>query len=897
MKQFTPKTSILAIRLAVWFILLATLPLLTLVLFVRHNAQIALVDFENQHHYNLAVILAGQYNSDDPQRVFSSLEEHPLSAFILNDDGIYLAHTDRQKINQAAADDLPPEVIQTILHQRDGWFSEPFIPHSFALAPLPDGDAVLVIAATNTLVKDLLLQLERDSYFQIFITILVTFFGSGLMIWLLIGHPVRKLTRAADRFSANQLDVRVDPDEMVDDLAVLASVFNAMVNRIRELVENLEERVGQRTAELTAIKEQLQVQNRQLEQANLDLGNEIIERTSAELLVQRQFEYARALSACSQMLLRSSGGSLAANRQLLHQALQHLIEPVGISKIFIYENFVDAKLGPCSRCLVDVCAPGVYSVFDTPDSSNLIIPWSAIPAESWRRLEAGKPVGGPTGTIYADTPSFRDYLLKELHILSMQFFPIHFGEYWWGFVGFDDRVHERVWSEDEILLLGTTSEILSNAMQRWQAEDNLREINTRLEQQVKKRTADLSETIELLQTEIRDREQAQAETQHLLTTLEQRIADRTREISTFFDLTILAARSVDLNDAFKQATPRMLEVTRSRVVCLHLLNPEQTSLNLVTHQNLPGAIIPVIESVDLPAPFLQWLQTPDAPLITTSLTSLTLLPSAFRLDGFESYLGAPVKIGSKVQGLLSCYRFTDSGFGLDEISLVVALSEQIGMMLENHRLRKKTGELAVLEERQRLARELHDSVAQSVFSLTLFARSGLEAVEDGDMPRLSANLTDIQESARRVLQEMRLLLYELRPPQLEESGLTGAIDSRLNQVERRAGLQADFYTNLGQTTLPHAMEMELYWLAIEALNNVIKHARASHVSVSLSQNDDQIILNIADNGLGFDLNQKSGGFGLRGMCERVSRLNGKFDVVTAPEQGTQILVKVGLTDE
>lgn len=901
MKQFFPKISILAVRLAVWFILLSSLPLLVLVFFVRQNAQSAFVNLEQTHQHELAVMLADQIaaadNDEDTRRLLSLSEQRVQSAFILASNGTYLAHTDNARVNKMAVDDISVQTVAAILNERAGIYAEPQSHHYFAFAPIPGRDAILVRLVDEPAVLDAIFRLEQESYTQILVAGLIMFIGSGIIIWLFVGRPIRRLTSAANRFSANQLDVRVAPDTMIDDLAVLASVFNEMVNRIRELVENLEERVIQRTVELTKVKEQLQAKNRELEQANQDLGNEIIERTSAELHVQRQFEYARALSACSQTLLQSSRGSLTAKRQLLRQALQYLIEPTAISKVFVYENFDDPTLGFSSRCLIDVCAPGVISVFDTPDPQTLVIPWDTHPSENQLRLAAGESVGGLVKTVFAGSPNFRDFLLNELHILSIQLFPIHFGNHWWGYVGFDDRVKAREWSEDEILLLRTTAEMLSGTLQRWQAEDSLREMNIRLEQQVKKRTADLGETIELLQREIRDREQAQAETQHLLTTLEQRIADRTREISTFFDLTILAARSVNLNDAFEQATPRILEVTRSRIICLHLLNPDQTNLIMVTHQNLPDANIPKLESVEISAPFRQWLQAPDAPLITTNLNTLTLLPQAFRLDGFNSYLGAPVKIGAEVEGLLSCYRFTDIGFGLDEISLVVALSEQIGMMLENHRLRQKTGELAVLEERQRLARELHDSVTQSVYSLTLFARSSLEAAEDGDMFRLSANLADIQESAQRVLQEMRLLLYELRPPQLEESGLTGAIDSRLNQVERRAGLQVDYHVDLKKAGLRPSLEAELYWLTIEALNNIIKHAGASRVSVDLSQTDNQIILNITDDGSGFDLNQKSGGFGLRGMCERISRMDGKFDIVTAPEQGTQISIKVELTDE
>ena len=99
---------------------------------------------------------------------------------------------------------------------------------------------------------------------------------------------------------------------------------------------------------------------------------------------------------------------------------------------------------------------------------------------------------------------------------------------------------------------------------------------------------------------------------------------------------------------------------------------------------------------------------------------------------------------------MSYYRFPGHGFGLDEISLAVALAEQMGMVLETHRLRQIAADVAVLEERQRLARELHDSVTQSLYSLTLFARSGREASEDGDLSRLVPTFVDIEDTALHI---------------------------------------------------------------------------------------------------------------------------------------------------
>jgi signal transduction histidine kinase len=449
---------------------------------------------------------------------------------------------------------------------------------------------------------------------------------------------------------------------------------------------------------------------------------------------------------------------------------------------------------------------------------------------------------------------------------------------------------ETVRKEAEILRLKTTE------LQHEVAEHA--RTGAQLEQQVKIRTAELSNTVMLLQQEITERERAQAEIQHLLATLEQRVSARTEELATFFDLTVLAGHAANLADVFQQAIPRILEVTHSRAICLHLGEPDQpATLRLAAQHSLPAAALSVLQNVSLPPSFQRWMQHPNDPLVATNLAGLTLLPSAFRPADFKSYLGAQIRVGSGIKGLLSCYRFTESGFTMDEISLVVALAEQLGMVLETHRLRQTAQEIAVLEERQRLARDLHDSVTQSIYSLTLFARAGREAAEDGDAPRLNASLVDIEQNARHALQEMRLLLYELRAPLLEQTDLVQAIDTRLNLVERRAGLLADFQVALAQRPLPQALELELYRLTIESLNNVVKHANARRVGVDLSVTRYHLTLTITDDGCGFEPPQKSGGFGLQGMQERVDRLGGTLEIISAPGQGTKILIKVGLTDE
>jgi signal transduction histidine kinase len=204
-------------------------------------------------------------------------------------------------------------------------------------------------------------------------------------------------------------------------------------------------------------------------------------------------------------------------------------------------------------------------------------------------------------------------------------------------------------------------------------------------------------------------------------------------------------------------------------------------------------------------------------------------------------------------------------------------------------------EQAVLEERQRLARELHDSVVQALYSVTLHAQGARRLLASGDLPTASDALNGLQETAQEALDEMRLLIFELRPPILEQVGLVAALQARLNSVEGRANLQTRLITD-GVGDLPAPVEQALYRIVQEALNNVLKHAHAQHVTVRLQRASTAVLLDINDDGVGFEASttDATGGMGLRGIAERAAQLAGKFSLQSAAGAGTYVHVEVPL---
>lgn len=220
------------------------------------------------------------------------------------------------------------------------------------------------------------------------------------------------------------------------------------------------------------------------------------------------------------------------------------------------------------------------------------------------------------------------------------------------------------------------------------------------------------------------------------------------------------------------------------------------------------------------------------------------------------------------------------------------VSELHRLALENAALADQARQAAILEERQRLARELHDSVTQSLYGISLQAEAGARALTDGDAQPAGESFQEIRQTTQEAQAEMRLLLFELRPPLLEEQGFAAALEARLRAVEARAGLAIRSDVQAGAELSPEA-EQELYRIAQEALNNVLKHAHASQVTVRLALDADRASLEILDDGIGFDGSAaKTGGHGLEGMRERAEHLGGSLSIESSPERGTRVRVEV-----
>ena len=293
------------------------------------------------------------------------------------------------------------------------------------------------------------------------------------------------------------------------------------------------------------------------------------------------------------------------------------------------------------------------------------------------------------------------------------------------------------------------------------------------------------------------------------------------------------------------------------------------------------------------------ITVPDAELVVKGLIDQPALGS--RVDresleymvrqGYRAILSVPLIVKNEGFGGITLYYRAPRKFTEEELQLAMSIGEQAAMAIENARLRTQAEQSAAFAERNRLARELHDSVAQSLYSVTLYAEAAARLIGSDRAPEAADHLRDLGTTAREALREMRLLIFELSPPALETRSLADAIQTRLDAVESRGGMAVQFRVE-GTEHLGRRCRQELYQIAQEALNNALKHSHAQKVTIRLEFGGKETRLSIRDDGVGFNVEQarRKAGVGLRSMRERVERIGGTLEVDSGWERGTGILV-------
>lgn len=383
-------------------------------------------------------------------------------------------------------------------------------------------------------------------------------------------------------------------------------------------------------------------------------------------------------------------------------------------------------------------------------------------------------------------------------------------------------------------------------------------------------------------------------------TLEQRVAERTRELSALLDVSHTVASTLELEPLLGLILDQLKTVVDYTGAAILLADGEHLRVldyrGPLPREHMVGRRFPV----DQAPSYRQFLHNGGRATTIDDVWGEGSLARAYQRSTntprdpsyhyIRSLLVVPLAVKDRLIGAVRIDHKRPRAYTPRHADLAVAFATQAAVAIENARLYGRAQEAAILEERQRLARDLHDSVTQALYGATLYAEAAARLLAAGDHVAATAHVRDVGHTTQEALREMRLLLFELRPQDLARDGLAAALRARLAAVEGRVpGLSAVVEAQ-DDIALSSTVEEALYGVAREALNNALKHAGARQVRLSLRREHAAVALEIVDDGGGFDpaTVAHGGGFGLRGMAERMAQVGGMLAVRSAPGQGTVV---------
>ncbi len=398
--------------------------------------------------------------------------------------------------------------------------------------------------------------------------------------------------------------------------------------------------------------------------------------------------------------------------------------------------------------------------------------------------------------------------------------------------------------------------------------------------------------------------------------LERRVSERTRELSNLLQVSHDVASTLELEPLLGLILERLKSVIdytscaifllqEGRLVTLDYRGPAPREQMLALRLARPSAVEEVFRL--------------RAPVIISDVRGDHRLARTFRQSVGEHintlfshvhcWMGVPLMVQERMIGALSLDHSQAGYYTAQHASVVLAIANQAAIAIENARLYQQSQQLAVLQERQRLARELHDSVSQALYGIALGARTARRlldsaqaedqraapadaALDDSLQRKLAQPLDYVLQLAEAGMAEMRALIFELRPESLQNEGLVAALSkhSASMQARHHIAVETEFCE---EPQLSFDCKEALYRIAQEALHNIVKHARATRASIRLTSDGDGVTLEVRDNGAGFDSKGEfPGHLGLKSMRERIEKLGGTLTIDSAPGQGAAVVARV-----
>jgi len=532
--------------------------------------------------------------------------------------------------------------------------------------------------------------------------------------------------------------------------------------------------------------------------------------------------------------------------QTAHRMLELVMD--SIPQAIFWKDTDRAYLG-CNKVFADLAGlePG-----EVIGKSDLDMPWAdhdAVHFRDWDQIviDSGKPQFGIVERIHLQDGTALRMETNKVPLLD-----------------FDGVV---------VGILGTSADVSD----RVQAEEELRQNLEELDERVHLRTAELSRANHILRREVDERVRLQAEERQ-----QRAYAEAMRETAAAI------SRSLDLDDVLDDALVGVERLMSYDLGAAVLLDDENNPV--LAHYRAQFGY----RTSDIDLTLIAELEKPDEALLLVDIqsTEMDLANCRGLCPAAGSIVVAPMTVGGQLIGYLVAESATRGFFSDVHAERLQTVADQAAAAISNARLYSRAAELAAVDERQRLAHDLHDSVSQTLWTASLLSGSFSQADIPDDEVR--KKMQSIEVLTKGALAEMRALLLELRPAALEEASLEDLMYQLVAAFESHIALNV----NVGVSHIDSISidaKLALYRIAQEALNNVARHANAKEVSLELAVRSRCIELTVTDDGCGYQADEVSSDhMGLVIMAERAEKVGGTLELETSPGAGSTVRIRVPL---
>lgn len=369
---------------------------------------------------------------------------------------------------------------------------------------------------------------------------------------------------------------------------------------------------------------------------------------------------------------------------------------------------------------------------------------------------------------------------------------------------------------------------------------------------------------------------------------------RNRELAILNEIAKALNQSTDLDEALHTALAQVVNLFELQTGWIWLLHEETEQPYIAAAQNLPPALADNPRRMAGGCHCLDTFRAGDleGAANVNVITCSRLYGLVDGTDGLRYHASIPLYAHGKKLGVMNVASGNWRELSPEDLRLLYTVGDLMGMAVERIRLYSRSMQVGVIEERNRLAREIHDTLAQGLSAVALHLESADALLESGvDPQRVQQSVQQALKMTRANLEEARRSVLDLRAAPLEGRPLAEALAELARERSGQDGPEVHFTEAGGSRPLPVRIETGLYRIAQEALNNVVQHAQAEHATVKLISTPEEVRLVVADDGRGFDPETApQDRFGLVGLSERARLLGGSLRLETSPGEGTRVEV-------